>query len=61
VAKIHRSRDRQGAVTIERAGGFLASLCGGALDGDSLKLEISRPGRDGNTRTNNAVAKRATT
>jgi hypothetical protein len=33
----------------------------GTLDGDSLKLEISRPGRDGNTRTNEVVAKRATT
>ena len=33
----------------------------GTLDGDSLKIEISRPGRDGNTRTTNAVAKRATT
>jgi hypothetical protein len=31
----------------------------GTLDGDSLKLEISRPGPDGNTRTSNAVAKRA--
>ncbi|MGO8932888.1 MAG: hypothetical protein ACLQKA_10355 [Bryobacteraceae bacterium] len=31
----------------------------GALDGDDLKLEISRPTRDGSTRTNNAVAKRA--
>jgi hypothetical protein len=31
----------------------------GTLDGDNLKLEISRPGRDGNTRTSNAVAKRA--
>jgi hypothetical protein len=31
----------------------------GTLDGDSLKLEISRPGRDGDTRTSNAVAKRA--
>jgi len=33
----------------------------GTLGGDSLKIEISRPGRDGNTRTTNAVAKRATT
>jgi hypothetical protein len=33
----------------------------GTLDGDSLKIEISRPGRDGNTRTSNVVAKRATT
>ena len=33
----------------------------GTLDGDSLKIEISRPGRDGNTRTTNAVAKRITT
>jgi|SRR5208283_2381065 len=31
----------------------------GTLDGDSLKLEISRQTRDGSTRTNNAVAKRA--
>jgi hypothetical protein len=33
----------------------------GTLDGDSLKIEIRRPGRDGNTRTSNVVAKRATT
>ena len=33
----------------------------GTLDGDSLKLEITMPGRDGNTRTANVVAKRATT
>jgi hypothetical protein len=33
----------------------------GTLDGDNLKLEITTPGRDGNTRTMNAVAKRATT
>jgi hypothetical protein len=31
----------------------------GTLDGDDLKLEINRPGRDGNTRTSNAIAKRA--
>jgi hypothetical protein len=31
----------------------------GSLDGDNLKLEIKRPGRDGNTRTSNAVARRA--
>jgi hypothetical protein len=30
----------------------------GTLDGDSLKLEIARPGRDGETHTSNAVAKR---
>ena len=32
----------------------------GTLDGDSLKLEITMPGRDGNSRTTNVVAKRAT-
>jgi len=31
----------------------------GTLDGDNLKLEITRPGRDGETHTSNAVAKRA--
>jgi hypothetical protein len=31
----------------------------GALDGDSLKLEITRPDRDGGTQTSKVVAKRA--
>jgi len=33
----------------------------GTLDGDNLKIEITMPGRDGNSRTSNVVAKRATT
>ena len=33
----------------------------GTLDGDSMKIEITMPGRDGNTRTANVVAKRVTT
>ena len=33
----------------------------GTLDGDNLKIEITMPGRDGNSRTANVVAKRATT
>ncbi|MGB7758272.1 MAG: hypothetical protein WBL61_00505 [Bryobacteraceae bacterium] len=33
----------------------------GTLDGDSMKIEITMPGRDGNSRTANVVAKRATT
>jgi hypothetical protein len=33
----------------------------GILDGDSMKIEITMPGRDGSTRTANVVAKRVTT
>ena|ERR1017187_4460389 len=33
----------------------------GTLDGDNLKIEITMPGRDGNSRTSNVVAKRSTT
>jgi hypothetical protein len=33
----------------------------GTLEGDDLKIEITTPGRDGNNRTANVVAKRATT
>ena len=33
----------------------------GTLDGDSMKIEISMPGRDGNNRTVNVVAKRSAT
>jgi len=33
----------------------------GTLDGDSLNIEITMPGRDGNTRTAKVIAKRATT
>src|ERR1017187_1777445 len=33
----------------------------GTLDGDNMKIEITMPGRDGNTRTANVVAKSATT
>jgi hypothetical protein len=40
-------------------GNSFVSTYKGTLDGDNLKLEISRPGRDGNTRTSNAVAKHA--
>lgn len=32
----------------------------GTLDGDNLKIEITMPGRDGNSRTSKVVAKRAT-
>jgi len=49
------------AVKREFNGNSFVTTYKGTLDGASLKIEISRPGRDGNTRTTNAVAKRATT
>jgi len=42
-------------------GNSFVSTYKGTLDGDTLKLEITMPSRDGGTRTMKAVAKRATT
>jgi len=49
------------AVKREFNGNSFVTTYKGTLDGDSLKIEITMPGRDGNSRTMNVVAKRATT
>ena len=49
------------AVKREYNGNSFVTTYKGTLDGDSLKIEITMPGRDGNSRTMNVVAKRATT
>ncbi|MFY9727825.1 MAG: hypothetical protein WB579_16540 [Bryobacteraceae bacterium] len=47
------------SVKREFGGNSFVTTYKGTLDGDSLKLEISMPTRDGGTRTMNVVAKRA--
>jgi hypothetical protein len=49
------------SVKREYNGNSFVTTYKGTLDGDSLKIEITMPGRDGNSRTMNVVAKRATT
>jgi len=48
------------SVKREFGGNSVVTTYKGTLDGDSLKLEISMPTRDGGSRTMNVVAKRAT-
>ncbi len=47
------------SVKREFNGNSFVSTYKGTLDGDSMKIEISMPTRDGGTRTMNVVAKRA--
>jgi len=49
------------SVKREFNGNTVVTTYKGTLDGDNLKIEITMPGRDGNSRTANVVAKRATT
>lgn len=49
------------SVKREFNGNTVVTTYKGILDGDSMKIEITMPGRDGNSRTSNVVAKRATT
>ncbi|HEY2013919.1 MAG TPA: hypothetical protein VGH38_10490 [Bryobacteraceae bacterium] len=48
-------------VTMQMGGNSMTSDYSGTLSGDDLKLKVSRPGRDGNTMTNEFTAKKATT
>ena len=49
------------SVKREFNGNTVVTTYKGTLDGDNLKIEITMPGRDGNSRTANVVAKRSTT
>jgi len=49
------------AVKREFNGNSFVTTYKGILDGDSMKIEITMPGRDGNSRTMNVVAKRSAT
>jgi hypothetical protein len=48
-------------ISREGQNGTMTTKYAGELSGDSLKLTIERPGRDGNTTKVEATAKRATT
>ena len=48
-------------VTMQMGGNSMTSDYSGTVSGDEMKLKITRPGRDGNTMTNEFTAKRSGT